>query len=95
VVTIAQVVGQVQFSMGGMEVVLNIILTIHNNKLEVQTGILPVSSKPSAFTVKPKIKITKIPVAPVGIWFRDIQVARLLKIHIDHWLGWLIGSRQQ
>jgi hypothetical protein len=29
---IAQVVSQVQFSMGGMEVVLNIILTIHNNK---------------------------------------------------------------
>jgi hypothetical protein len=95
VVTIAQVIGQVQFSTEGMEVVLNIILTIHKNKPRVQTGNLLVSSKPSAFRVKPKIKITKIPVAPVGIWFQDIQVARLLEIHIDHWLGWLIGSRQQ
>ncbi len=53
--------------MGGMEVVLNIILTIHNKKPRIQTGNLLVSSKPSAFRVKPKIKITKIPVAPVGI----------------------------
>jgi hypothetical protein len=92
---IVQVISQVQFSMGGMEVVFNIILVIHNNKLRVQTGNVPVSSKPSAFRVKPKIKITKITVAPVVIWFWDIQVTRLLEIHIDCWLGWLIGSRWQ
>jgi hypothetical protein len=60
---IVQVIGQVQFSTGGMEVVLNIILTIHNNKPRVQTDNLLVSSKPSAFRVKPKIKITKIPLS--------------------------------
>jgi hypothetical protein len=78
-----------------MEVVLNIILMIHNNKPQVQTGNLLLSSKPSVFRDKPKIKITKIPVAPVGIWFWGIEVLRLLEIHIDHWLGWLIGSRWQ
>jgi hypothetical protein len=78
-----------------MEVVLNIILMIHNNKPQVQTGNLLVSSKPSAFRDKPKIKITKIPVTPVGIWFWGIEVTRLLEIHINHWLGWLIGSRWQ
>jgi hypothetical protein len=84
VIAIAQVISQVQFSTRGMEVVLNIILMIHNNKPQVQTGNLLVSSKPSAFRDKPKIKITKIPVTPVGIWFWGIEVARLLEIHIDH-----------
>jgi hypothetical protein len=61
-----------------MEVVLDIILAIHDNKPQVQTGNLLVGSEPSLFRVKPEIKVTKIHVAPVGIWFQDVQVARLL-----------------
>jgi len=72
VISIAQVVGQVQFGTGGMEVVLNIILTIHDNKPRVQTGNLLIGSKPSTFRVESKIKITKILVAPVGIGFQGI-----------------------
>jgi hypothetical protein len=75
---IAQVVGQVQFSTGGMEVVLDIILVIHDNEPRVQTGNLLVGSKLSLFKVKPEIKVTKIHVAAVGIWFQDVRVARLL-----------------
>jgi hypothetical protein len=74
VVTIAQVVGQVQFSTGGMEVVLDIILAIHDNKPQVQTGNLLVGSELSLFRVEPEIKVTKIHVAPVGIWFRDVAL---------------------
>jgi hypothetical protein len=58
VVTIAQVIGQVQFSTGRMEVVLDIILAIHNDKPRVQTGNLLVGSKPSLFRVEPEIKVT-------------------------------------
>jgi hypothetical protein len=75
---IAQVVGQVQFSTGGMEVVLDIILAIHDNEPRVQTGNLLVGSEPSLFRVEPAIKVTKIHVAAVGIWFRDVRVTRLL-----------------
>jgi hypothetical protein len=45
--------------MGGMEVVLDIILAIHDNKPRVQTGNLLVGSELSLFRVEPEIKVTK------------------------------------
>ena len=78
VIAIAQIVSQMRFGTGGMEVVLNIILMIDNNKARVQPGNLLVCSEPSPFRVEPKIKVAEFRVAPVWIWFWCIRVSRLL-----------------